>query len=294
MSVLSPSSRIHPTAVLSEEAELGEDVLLGPGVVLIGKVVLADGCSVGPYAVLGPEVTLGAHSTVGAHALVEGPSRFGERTHIYPHAAVGGRPQDLKFHGEEAWLLVGDGSSFREFCTVQRGTEGGGGVTRVGSGCLVMAYAHIAHDCTVGNKVIFSNGASLGGHVTVEDGAILGALCGVHQFGRVGQLAMVGAGAMAARDVPPFTLAQGDRARLYGLNTVGLRRAGVGDESIRALKGVYRLLLQGAGSWGSAWEEAQTRFGGDPLVDHLLEFVARGQGERGVMRGDGSPPSTVP
>jgi len=250
--------------------------------VLLARVRLGEGCEVGPCAVVGPEVSLGPGCAVGAHAVVTGPATFGPRNRFFPHAAVGGEPQDLKYRGEPTRLEVGAGNVFREFVTVGRGTEQGGGVTRIGSRCLFMATTHVAHDCILGDGVIMANGASLGGHVLIEDGAVLGAMCGVHQFGRVGRLAMVGAGAMAARDVAPYTLVQGDRARLFGLNLVGLRRAGFTPETIRRLKEVYRVLFTGRRALRDAVAEARARFRGDPHVDHLLDFVV--SGERGVVR----------
>lgn len=275
--------RLHPTAIVSDGAEIGPGAEVGPGAVLGPGVRIGGGVRIGPYAVVGPEVSLGDGCEVGPHAVLEGPASFGRGNRFAAHAAVGGAPQDLKYGGGSTRLVAGEDNVFREFCTVHRGTEAGGGVTTVGSRCLVMAYAHVAHDCVVGDGVIMANGASLGGHVVVEDGAVLGALVGVHQFVRVGRLAMVAAGAMVSQDVPPFTLAQGDRARLFGLNAVGLRRAGWGDADVRTLKAVYRMVLGGRRPLAEACADARAAHGGHPLADALLDFVARGG--RGVLRG---------
>jgi UDP-N-acetylglucosamine acyltransferase len=259
---VTPGPRIHPTAVIAAGAELASDV------------------EVGPYAVVGPHVRIGPGSWLGAHAVVEGRTTLGARTRVFQFASVGAPPQDLKYRGEPSTLELGDDNTIREYVTLQPGTAGGGLVTRIGSGCLFMASAHVGHDCRVGNGVILANGAALGGHVLVEDHAIVGALAGVHQFVRIGESALCAAGAMVSLDVPPFCIAAGDRARLFGLNTVGLRRRGISRESRAALKHAYRLLFQGDRSWRRGIEAVRGELGGVPEVARLLAFL--GSSQRGV------------
>lgn len=220
---------VHPTATVAPSAELGEAVSIGPGARIGANVKLGDGCIVGPNAV------------------IEGPAVFGSGNEIGALAHLGGDPQDLKYRGGDTLLEVGDGNDFRSFCTVSRGTEHGGGVTRIGNGCLFMHYTHVAHDCVIEDGVVMANSANLGGHVHVHREAIIAALVGVHQFVRIGRLAMVAAAGMANRDVPPFCIVQGDRASLKGLNAIGLRRAGVPAESRTALKGAIRVLRRRGG-----------------------------------------------
>jgi UDP-N-acetylglucosamine acyltransferase len=254
--------RIHPTAAVAAGAELAPDV------------------EVGPYAVVGPHVRIGPGSWLGPHAVVEGRTTLGARTRVFQFASVGAPPQDLKYRGEPSTLELGDDNTIREYVTLQPGTAGGGLVTRIGSGCLFMASAHVGHDCRVGDHVILANGAALGGHVVVEDHAIVGALAGVHQFVRIGESALCAAGAMVSLDVPPFCIAAGDRARLYGLNTVGLRRRGISRESRAALKHAYRLLFQGDQSWRRRIDAVRSELGGVPEVARLLAFL--GGSQRGV------------
>ncbi len=245
---------IHPTATVDRKAELGEVVTVGAG------------------AFVGPDVILGDGCTVGANAVVEGPSVFGPGNSIGAMCHLGGDPQDLKYLGGDTRLEVGEGNDFRSFCTVNRGTEHGGGVTRIGDGCLLMHYTHVAHDCTLVDGAVLANSAQLGGHVHVAREAIVAALVGVHQFVHVGRLAMIAAGSMADKDVPPFTIVQGDRARLVGLNVIGLRRAGVSVASRTALKDAYKDLFRRGGVMlerAAALEQAAD----DPLVAELVAFV---------------------
>ena len=257
-----PGPRIHPTAVVAREAELAADV------------------EVGPYAVVGPHVRLGAGTHVGAHAVIEGRTTLGARTRVFQFASIGAPPQDLKYRGEPSTLELADDNTIREYVTLQPGTSGGGLVTRIGSGCLFMVSAHVGHDCRVGSSVILANGAALGGHVVVEDYAIVGALAGVHQFVRIGESALCAAGAMVSLDVPPFCIAAGDRARLYGLNTVGLRRRGVPAASRAALKHAYRTLFQGEHPWRLGLAALRREPGVVPEVERLLGFLAASR--RGV------------
>ncbi len=256
--------RIHPTARISEAARIHPDV------------------QVGPYCVVGPHVVLEPGNVLEAHVVIQGPARLGPGNHVFPFACLGTAPQDRKYSGEATRLEVGEGNIIREYVTMNRGTRAGTGVTRVGNGGMFMAHAHVAHDCVVGNGVVLANGVALAGHVEVGDQAVLGGLAAVHQFARVGTLALVGGGAMVSQDVPPYTVAQGDRARLVGLNLVGLKRAGVAPEVVRVLREAYRVLFR----QGLARSEALRRveeLGGDVLeVQRLLAFVRSSR--RGVCR----------
>jgi UDP-N-acetylglucosamine acyltransferase len=219
---------IHPTAVIDPRAELGRDVHVGPFAVVAAGAILHDGVR------------------IDAHGVVAGPCELGAGSRVHAFACVAGDAQDRKYRGEPSRVVAGRGCVFREGVTVHRGTAAGDGVTRIGDDVLLMAQAHVAHDCRVGNDVVLANGAALAGHVWVGDGVVFGGLAGVHQFCRIGRLAMVGAGAMVAQDVPPFMLVHGDRARLVGLNRVGLRRAGMSPATIGALHAAFgELFLHG-------------------------------------------------
>ena len=261
--------RIHPRAVVARGAELDA-----------GVVVEA-------YAVVGARVRVGAGTRIGSHAVVDGLTTLGARNRIFPFASVGAVPQDLKYRGEPSTLEVGDDNIVREYASLNPGTAGGGMVTRVGNGCLMMVSSHVAHDCIVGDHVILANGAALGGHVRVDDWGIVGGLAGVHQYVRVGESALCAAGAMVSRDVPPFCTAAGDRARLRGLNLVGLRRRGFAAETILALKRAYRALFGAGRTTATSLQDAITQVrdsaGDVPEVTRLLAFVEAS--ERGVSRG---------
>ncbi len=259
---------IHPTAIVDAAAELGPDV------------------QIGPYAVIRAGVVLHARVSVGPHAVVSGPSEIGEDSKIYQFASIGGEPQDLKYRGETTQLIAGARNVFRENVTVNRGTAHGGGVTRIGNDNLFMAGSHVAHDCQVGSGCVFANYAALAGHVTVFDKAILGGFSGVHQHSRVGRCAMVGAGAMAAQDVPPFTICQGDRARLFGLNIVGLRRAGYRLEVLQALKNAYRELFHQGMPMRIALEQVREVYADVPEVVELVDFCE--SSSRGICRSAGA------
>ncbi len=256
--------RIHPTAQVARGAELAEDV------------------EVGPYAVIGPHVRIGAGTRIGPHAVVEGRTTLGERCRVFQFASVGSVPQDLKYRGEPSTLDVGSDTTIREFVSINPGTAGGGMATRLGSGCLVMVNAHVGHDARIGDNVVVAPGVALGGHVVVEDYAIIGGLVGVHQFVRIGESALCAAGAMVTMDVPPYCVAAGDRARLRGVNTVGLRRRGFARETIVALRRGYRLLFHGGRLRGEAMAETERRLGHVAEVQRLLAFMRASA--RGVCR----------
>lgn len=257
-------ARIHPTAIIAAGAELGP------------------GMTVGAYTMIGARARIGGDTVVGPHVVIEGNTAIGARNRIFQFASVGAEPQDLKYHGEDSALVIGDDNRIREFCTLQTGTEGGGMVTRVGSGNLLMNYSHIAHDCILGDRIVVANGVQLGGHVTIEDGAVLGALAGIHQFVRIGESALVGAGSMVSQDVPPFCNATGDRATLHGLNTVGLKRRGFSDATITALKRAYRIMFKSGLRTTDAIARVREELPGIPEVERFVTFIERS--ERGVAR----------
>ncbi len=246
---MSVSDLIHPTAVIDP------------------ATILGDGVQVGPYAVIGPKCDIGPGVWIGAHAVVEYAS-IGEGSKIHSFAAVGTPPQDLKFKGEETRAFIGKNTVIRECATVNRGTLASG-KTVVGDNCLVMAYSHIAHDCVVGNHVVMANSATLAGHVEVSDGVVMGGLCAVHQFARLGTRAMIGGGSMVAQDVAPFCMTHGNRAWIVGLNVVGLRRAGLPKESLSALKSVFKTFFLS----DLTLEEAFSRVEGNALPPEAKLFV---------------------
>lgn len=250
------SSRIHPSAIIADGAEIGENVEIGPNCVIDEHVKLGDGCK------------------LLSHVVLTGHTTIGKNNRIFPFASIGHEPQDLKFHGEPSEVVIGDDNTIRESVTINPGTEGGGMLTRIGNGNLLMAYAHVAHDCIVGNDVVMANNATLAGHVTVEDGAIIGGMSAIHQFLRIGKYSMIGGMSGIVKDIPPFCLtAGGYRPGLAGLNLVGLKRRGFSNEEIRTLKELYRLLLQGSGKLEDRLQEADEIAGDNPHAQHLVEFV---------------------
>ncbi len=249
-------ARIDPTAHVAPGAEIGA------------------GTVVGPNAVIGPNVRIGRGCNIGASAVVEGWTQIGDDNRVFPFASIGLIPQDLKFKGERTNLIIGRRNIFREFVTINRGTRGGGGVTRIGDDNVFMAYTHVAHDCVVGNRIIFGNGATLGGHVSVEDEAIINAFSGVHQFCRVGRQAFIGGYSVATLDALPFARSVGNRARVYGLNTIGLVRRGMPQETIAQLKRAFRYLLRSKLNTTQALRKIeQDRTLQCPEVAYLIEFI---------------------
>jgi UDP-N-acetylglucosamine acyltransferase len=253
---------VHETAIVHPAARMGE------------------GTVVGPYAQIGPNVSLGRHCKVGASTVIDGLTEIGDYTEIYPFASVGLAPQDLKFKGEPTALVIGHHNVFREFVTIHRGTAGGGGLTTIGDHNLFMAYAHVAHDCHVGSHGIFGNGATLGGHVTVEDYATISAFSGVHQFCRVGQHAFIGGYTVVTRDALPYAKTVGNRARIYGVNSIGLARRGFSQELIGKLRRAYRQLLQHNTSRALELIERDPTLDA-PEVRYLTQFIT--SAKRGVI-----------
>lgn len=246
---------IHPSAIVDPAAKLGE------------------GVKIGPFCVVGPDVTLGDGVRLVSHVAVDGRTSIGAETVIYPFASIGHRPQDLKFHGEASELVIGARNQIREHVTMNPGTEGGGMITRVGDDGLFMMGSHVAHDCIVGDHVIMANNATLGGHVTLGDYVIIGGLSAVRQFVRIGSHAMIGGMSGVENDVIPFGLVMGDRARLAGLNLVGLERRGFKKDDIHALRAAYRMLFGPEGTFAERVEEVGRDFGERALISDVLSFI---------------------
>lgn len=234
---------------------------------------LAEGVSVGPFSIIGPDVEVGAGTRIGPHVVISGPTRIGCDNRIFQFASIGEIPQDKKFHGENSLLTIGDRNTIREFVTINRGTEQGGGSTHIGDDNWLMAYIHIAHDCIIGNQVIFANGASLAGHVTVEDHAILGGFTLVHQFCRIGAHSFCAMGSAISKDVPPYLMVSGNPARAHGLNTEGLKRSGFDAQRLRALRQAYRAIYRAGLTLEQATESLRELAAEQPEVAHLLGFI---------------------
>ena len=256
---------IHNLAVVHKNAQIGEEV------------------TIGPFAVIGEDVVIGKGCKIGAHVFIDGCTQIGEYCEFYTGAVIGSPPQDLKYKGEKTRLVIGNHNIFREYVTVNTGTVGGGGVTTLGDHCLMMAYSHVAHDCHIGSHVNFGNCAGLSGHITAEDYAIIGGLSGIHQFVRIGTHCIVGGCTGVPQDVPPYMMASGARAKVYGLNSVGLKRRNFSDESIKALQKAYRMLFRSKLSIKHALEKVKAEIQGCPEVDHLVEFIE--ESERGICGG---------
>ena len=253
---------IHPTAVVDKTAKVDPTA------------------EIGPYAIIGPDAEIGPRTKVGAHAVVE-HATLGADNVLHPGCFVGTPPQDLKYAGEKTRLVMGDKNTVRECVTMNRGTAGGGGVTRIGSNCLFMACSHVAHDCQLGSQAIIVNAVLLAGHVHIGDGAVLGGMCAVHQFVNIGRFAMISGGSMVGQSVLPFATAQGDRAVLRGLNMLGMRRGGFSREAMSAVKDAYKTLFLSGMTQVDAI--AQLRSGGSKEVLEWVDFI-ESAGKRGVMR----------
>lgn len=257
------SGSIHPSAFVSPKAELGRNV------------------SVGPCAVIEDDVVIGNDCEIHAFASVKRYTRMGDKNIVHSYAMVGGVPQDLKFAGEVSSLEIGNNNTIREFSTLHRGTAGGGEVTRLGDNNLIMAYSHIAHDCILHNNIVMSNGATLAGHVTLFDGAIIGGLSAVHQFSRIGRHAFVGGMTGISQDLPPYMMAVGSRAGIHGPNLVGLRRLNLGSATVTAVRSAFRLIWMSDLPRQEALDKAAQEFAHVPEVLELVTFVR--ESPRGVL-----------
>ncbi|HVH85798.1 MAG TPA: acyl-ACP--UDP-N-acetylglucosamine O-acyltransferase [Terriglobales bacterium] len=259
------SARIHPSAIINPSAHIPQS------------------CTIGPFCIVGEDVEMGEDCELLSHVVVGGPSKIGSKNRVFPFTTLGLEPQDLKFKGEKTWLEIGDNNVIRESVTIHRGTPGGGGVTRIGNYCLIMAYTHIAHDCDIRDNVIMANAATLAGHVIVEEYAVVGALCPVHQFVRIGAYSYIGGGTTITQDVLPYSLTSAKRdVRAFGMNSVGLQRRGFSKERLRKIHSAYRSLLSSKMNIGEAVArlKAESDLGED--VERLVKFVETS--ERGVLK----------
>lgn len=240
---------------------------------------------IGAGAVIGPRVKIGAETQIGPYAVIEGETTIGERNRIFQFASIGAEPQDLKYHGEPSRLEIGDDNRIREFTTIHRGTEGGGMVTKIGNHVLLMNYVHVAHDCAIGDHSIIANSTEIAGHCILEEWVVTAGMCGIHQFSRIGAHAIVAAGSKVAQDVPPYSMvAGGDRARLVGVNSIGLERRGFTAETIAALKTAFRTLFYGKLLRNQALKRVLARNGDVPEVRRLVDFITNSP--RGVVGRD--------
>lgn len=256
---------IHPTAIVDPLAEVPSS------------------CSIGPYCAVGPDVTLGEDCELVSHIVIEGPSTIGRGNRFFPFSSIGLGPQDISYKGEPTRLEIGDHNTVREFVTINRGTVKGGGLTRIGNHSLIMAYAHVAHDCVIGDHVILANAATLGGHVTVEEWAVVGALCPVHQFVRIGAHSYIGGGTTITKDVLPFskTVAARD-THAYGLNAVGLERRGYSKERIRKIHHAFKVLLASRLNTSQAIDKLKSEANQSGDIEMLIRFIE--ESERGVIK----------
>lgn len=264
LSIHVPEQSIHPSAVVSPHATIGRD------------------CYIGPYSILGDEVTLGDGVRLESHCVLDGHTSIGDGTHVYPFVSIGLASQDLKYKGEPTETRIGQRNRIREFVTIHRGTAGGGGVTQTGADCLIMAQAHVAHDCRLGDRVIMANGATLAGHVTVDDDANIGAYSGVHQFCRIGREAYVGGYSVVVKDALPYALTVGNHAKCYGLNVTGMKRRGYSQDVIKDLHHAFHLLLSSKLNTTQAVERIRAEINNAIEVEVLVRFIEAS--ERGVIK----------
>ncbi|MGB2751981.1 MAG: acyl-ACP--UDP-N-acetylglucosamine O-acyltransferase [Pyrinomonadaceae bacterium] len=258
------SSFIHESAIVGENAKIG------------------DGCQIGPFCSVGDDVTLGENVRLESHVVVDGITSIGDGTHVFPFVSIGLAPQDLKYAGEPTSTEIGKNNHIREFVTIHRGTVGGGGVTRIGDGNLLMAQAHVAHDCSLGNEIIMANAATLAGHVEIADRASVGAYSGVHQFCRVGYEAFIGGYSVVVKDAMPYAIIQGNHAKCYGLNRLGVKRRGYSKDTIEKLNHAFHLLLSSKLNTSQAVERIRSEISVSPEVDLLTKFIE--SSKRGVVK----------
>jgi len=246
------------------------------------KAMLGPGAVIGPYSLVGERVHIGVKTRIGAHCVIEGNTTIGEDCEIFTGSVIGSPPQDLKYKGEASSLTIGDRNKIREYVTINLATAGGGGRTVIGSDCMFMAYAHVAHDCLLGNHVVLANSVALGGHTVVEDRAVIGGLVGVHQFVRIGTLAIIGGCSRVIQDVPPYSISVGYPAKVFGVNAEGLKRAGVSKSSKEHLHRAFRILFHSKRAMNHATEEVAQNADHCPEVQRLLSFIRNSK--RGVCR----------
>ena len=256
--------KIHPAAIVDKKAKLADDV------------------EVGPYALIGPNVEIGRSVTIAGHAVVDGYTSIGEGTRIFTGAVIGSAPQDLKYKGKKSFLKIGKNNVIREYVTMNPGTEEGS-VTSIGDENLLMAYSHVAHDCRIGNNCVIANLGTLAGHVTIEDRVVMGGLAAVHQFTRVGKMAIIGGCSKVVQDIPPFSTCDGNPARVYGLNLIGITRAGMPKNAQVRLRKAFKILFHSGLMFKNGIEKVKKSIGSFEEIDYLLNFIKNS--ERGVCRG---------
>jgi len=255
---------IHQTAIVHAKAEIDADV------------------EIGPFCTIGEHVKIGRGTKIMSHVVIDGWTEIGEKNRFFPFSSIGLEPQDLKFGGEKSYLKIGSHNVIREYNTIHRGTAAENSLTQIGDHNFFMAYVHVAHDCTVGNRIILANAATLAGCITVGDDAVLGGLVGVHQFVRIGAFAMIGGCSAVAQDVPPYVSVAGNHAKLYGLNLIGLKRHGFSKDQIQTLKRVYKHVFRSGLTQKDAVTEARQKWPDIPEVEHFLSFIE--QSKRGICR----------
>jgi UDP-N-acetylglucosamine acyltransferase len=255
---------IHPTAVISPDA------------------TLAEGVEVGPYCIIGPDCRIGKNTSIGPHVVIETHTDIGEGCRISQFASIGGSPQDLKYRGEITRVVIGNHNTIREFVTIHRATAADIGVTIIGNHNLLMAYSHVAHNCKLGDHIVMANAVNLGGHVHVEDFAIISGLSGVHQFTRIGAHCIIGGASAVTKDIPPFVMASGNFARLFGLNLIGLKRRGFSVEAVQALRAAYRIVFRSSLLLSAAIQKVEQEVEDLPEIRQFLDFIRKS--ERGICR----------
>jgi UDP-N-acetylglucosamine acyltransferase len=256
--------KIHPTAIIASDAQL------------------AEGVEVGPYSIIGSDVKIGKNTIIGPHTVIDNYTHIGEGCHIFQFCSIGAPPQDLKFGGEKTRVIIGNFNTIREFVTIHRSTTADIGVTIIGDHNLLMAYCHVAHNCKLGNNIIMSNAATLAGHVHIENYVIISGLTGIHQFCRLGAHCMIGGASAVVKDVPPYSIAQGNHAKLFGLNLIGLKRRDFSEKTIKALKDAYRIIFRSNLLLEAALKKAQDEVEDVPEAKHFIKFIK--ESERGVCR----------
>jgi UDP-N-acetylglucosamine acyltransferase len=255
---------IHPTAIVESKTEIDEDVIIGA------------------YCIIGEDARIKKGTKLISNVIIEGNTEIGENCTIYPFTSIGLPPQDLKYKGEKTGLTIGNNNIIREYITIHRASVGGNGITTIGDNNFLMAYVHIAHDCKIGSHIIMANAATLGGHVVVEDYAVIGGLTAIHQFTRIGSYAMVGGFSGVGQDIPPYMIASGARAKLFGLNTIGLKRHGFSDTVINELKKAYKILFREKRTLTDAIKKIQENLPYTDEIKHLIEFIQKNK--RGICR----------
>ena len=255
---------IHATAIIDSKAKIGSNV------------------TIGPYSIIKENVIIGAGTIIGPHVVIDSYTEIGSDCHIFQYASIGAEPQALKFEGEETWAKIGRGTVVREFATINRGTGFGGGITEVGEENFIMAYAHVAHDCKTGRNVILANVATLAGHITIGDYATIGGLAAIHQFVKIGNYAYISGKAAITKDIPPYVIASGDRAKLYGLNKIGLKRHGFSEETLGIMKKAYQITFRQGFPLKEAIEKVLVEVEQIPEVVRFVDFIK--SSERGITR----------